>query len=55
MPLPIRKFFDQEFANIKLNDLRPSKRAITIGNNLIENPDSCIQTMVKTKNQARCA
>lgn len=55
MSLPIRKFFDQEFANIKLNDSRLSKRAITIGNNLIENPDSCIQTMMKTKNQARCA
>lgn len=48
-------FFDQEFSNIDLRDERPTKRAISIGNNLIRSPGSCIQEVFITRNDARCA
>ena len=48
-------FFDQEFLNVDLRDKRLIKRTISIGNNLIRSPGSCIQEVFVTKNDARCA
>ena len=55
MLAPGRKFFDDEFADICLNDLRLNNRAKEIENTLIKAPGSCIQKTMLTKNQARCA
>jgi len=49
------RFFDDEFSNINLNDSRLNSRAISIGNSFIQYPGSCIQEVMLSKNQARCA
>ena len=53
--MSITKFFDDEFSNIDLNDSRLNNRAISIGNSFIQYPGSCIQEVMLSKNEARCA
>lgn len=53
--MSVTRFFDDEFSNIDLNDSRLNNRAISIGNSLIQYPGSCIQEVMLSKNQARCA
>ena len=53
--MSVTSFFDDEFSNINLNDTRLNSRAINIGNSLVQYPGSCIQKVMPSKNQARCA
>jgi hypothetical protein len=53
--MSVTRFFDDEFSNINLNDSRLNSRAVTIGNSFIQYPGSCIQEVMLSKNQARCA
>ena len=53
--MSVTSFFDDEFSNIDLNDYRLNNRAISIGNSFIQYPGSCIQEVMLSKNQARCA
>ena len=48
-------FFDNEFLNIDLKDERLNRRAVVIGNSLMRSPGSCIQEVIASKNEARCA
>ncbi|UTW42938.1 hypothetical protein KFE69_02010 [bacterium SCSIO 12844] len=47
-------FFEEELSSINLNDARLNKRAFKIGDNLLSNPGSCIQSLTDDKNEARC-
>lgn len=49
------EFFNNEFSNLDLKDIRLTKRAISIGNSLLRSPGSCIQEVFSSKNEARCA
>ena len=53
--MSVTSFFDDEFSNINLNDTCLNSRAINIGNSLVQYPGSCIQKVMPSKNQARCA
>ena len=53
--MSVTSFFDNEFSSINLNDTRLNSRAINIGNSFIQYPGSCIQQVMSSKNQARCA
>ena len=48
-------FFGKEFKGLNLKDRRLDKRAITIGNRLLQNPTSCIQSLMNDKDDARCS
>ncbi|HCU6011347.1 TPA: IS4 family transposase [Legionella pneumophila] len=49
------EFFNTEFIDLKIKDVRLIKRAKLIGNRLIRSPGSCIQEIFDEKNEARCA